>query len=159
MILNKISNNQISYKSQPSAGKKGNDSWAYFTGLITLPTGGYLGWKNCKDKFEKEHKILLNEQAQELEKTTALLPEQKLCNDKLKDGLQKLDEFAPKYNKAFQELEDMNIPESKFRAELQDACINKIIRFNNNSPTEMPNCIMFINPEKGLSKQLINCIL
>lgn len=144
MIINKIQNNQISYKSQSSSKEKIRDNWAYFTGLITLPLGGYLGRKDCKDKFEKEHKLLLSEKAQETIKSMNLIPENEVCLKKQNTLLEKLKELEPERKRIIEELNDMNIPESKLRYDLQTSCSDKIIRHKEGRPTEMPNCIMFI---------------
>lgn len=152
MIINKIQNNQISYKSQ-SSPPKSSANWAYFTGFITLPIGGYLGWKNCRDKFEKEHKLLLGEKEQETIKSMDLIPENDVCLKKQNALLEKLKELEPERKRIIEELNDMNIPESKLRYDLQTCCSAKIVRYKEGRPTEMPNCIMLIGESSdfGLS--------
>ena len=154
MIINKIQNNQISYKSQSSSKEKNCGNWAYFTGLITLPLGGYLGWKDCKDKFEKEHKLLLSEQAQETTKSMNLIPENEVCLKKQNALLEKLKELKPERKRIIEELNDMNIPESKLRYDLQTSCSDKILRFNANLPTEMPKSIMLIGDNKNFGEKI-----
>ncbi len=153
MIINKIQNNQISYKSQPSPKEKISDNWTYLTGLITLPVGGYLGWKNCRDKFEKEHKLLLGEKEQETIKSMDLVPESEVCLKKQNALLEKLKELEPERKRILEELDDMSIPESKLRYNLQTSCSDKILRFKEGFPTEMPNCIMLVGESSdfGLS--------
>lgn len=154
MIINKIQNNQISYKSQPSPKEKISDNWTYLTGLITLPVGGYLGWKNCKDKFEKEHKSLLSEKEQETIKSMDLIPESEVCLKKQNALLEKLKELEPEKKRILKELDDMSIPESKLRQDLQTSCSDKILRFNANLPTEMPKSIMLIGDNKNFGEKI-----
>lgn len=118
MIINKVQNQQNTYKSRLNAEK--NNNWVYCSSLLTIPTGGLLGWKLSKDKFEKGKNTLL----------------------------QRIENLEPEYInlKKWLIVQD-ETPEAQLWGDLQIYCSNLIVRHNEGKPTEMPNCIMFIGDD------------
>lgn len=159
MIINKIGNNHIIYKSQNVTNKKSSDNNLYLSGLLIIPLGCTLGWKYGKNNYEKELESLKKQYQQELQKSMELIPEQtEIINKKNKifKSITELEKELEKTRKTIKTYE--NLPEKKLWEKLQTNCTDLISRINTKQPVEMPNCLMFCGDKLESGRHLYEWI-